>query len=207
MDYIVQRKVVYGPMAAYQHSTGWHFVRGLDGVRPQKFVQGLAFKASILFYQQRAICKKVCHVRVAPQDRCNTMHVGFVTLLSHGATFCKTSCWWGKNWCFANGGPGSSSGPRSQVQWNAFEHIMPYLQTLHAWLLKVGANMPAITKAAPLSAPVELRINHQLLEANKDRHATKNKMPTPTPKTRSNNQALTSKVQGPRLHMGGGKVS
>ena len=47
---------------------------------------------------------------------------------------------------------------------------MPYLKMLHAWLLKVGANMPSINKPAKLAAPVEVRINHELLKMNKDQH-------------------------------------
>ena len=80
--------------------------------------------------------------------------------------------------CSLSTGPGStgpsgasgSAGPgvhRSEVQWDCTAHIMPYLKMLHAWLLRVGANMPSINKPAKLAAPVEVRINHELLNINK----------------------------------------
>ena len=47
---------------------------------------------------------------------------------------------------------------------------MPYLRMLHTWLLKVGASMPSINRPAQLAAPVEVRINHDLLKQNKDQH-------------------------------------
>ena len=93
-------------------------------------------------------------------------------LLGHGAAFCTTPCWWANGWCFAPGGPAGSNGPRSEVAvaWDCTAHIMPYLLTLHSWLLKVGATMPPISQPAKLSAPVEVRIDHKLLERNQDRH-------------------------------------
>ena len=47
---------------------------------------------------------------------------------------------------------------------------MPYLTMLHAWLLKVGATMPTISQPVKLAAPVEVRIDHELLKLNKDQH-------------------------------------
>ena len=51
-----------------------------------------------------------------------------------------------------------------EVPWDCTAHIMPYLRMLHTWLLKVGA------KPAKLAAPMEVRINHALLQSNKDQH-------------------------------------
>ena len=74
--------------------------------------------------------------------------------------------------CSLSTGPGStgpgSTGP--EVQWDCTAHIMPYLKMLHNWLLKVGATMPSINKPATLAAPVEVRINHDLLNINQDQH-------------------------------------
>ena len=67
-------------------------------------------------------------------------------------------------------GPSGSAGPVSEVPWDCTAHIMPYLKMLHSWLLKVGANMPSVNKPATLAAPVEVRINHDLLKLNKDQH-------------------------------------
>ena len=80
--------------------------------------------------------------------------------------------------CSLSTGPGStgpsgasgSAGPVNEVPWDCTAHIMPYLKMLHAWLLKVGATMPSINKPAKLAAPVEVRINHDLLKLNKDQH-------------------------------------
>ena len=80
--------------------------------------------------------------------------------------------------CSLSTGPGStgpsgasgSAGPANEVPWDCTAHIMPYLKMLHAWLLRVGANMPSINKPARLAAPVEVRINHELLNNNKDQH-------------------------------------
>ena len=78
--------------------------------------------------------------------------------------------------CSLSTGPGStgpsssSAGPANQVPWDCTAHIMQYLKMLHTWLLKVGANMPSINKPAKLAAPVEVRINHELLKLNKDQH-------------------------------------
>ena len=58
----------------------------------------------------------------------------------------------------------------SELQWDCTAHIMPYLKMLHDWLLKVGDIMPTINKPAKLAAPVEVRINHELLKLNKDQH-------------------------------------
>ena len=78
--------------------------------------------------------------------------------------------------CSLSTGPGStglaasgSAGP-AEVAWDCTAHIMPYLKMLHNWLLKVGATMPSIHKPAQLAAPVEVRINHELLKWNKDQH-------------------------------------
>ena len=74
--------------------------------------------------------------------------------------------------CSLSTGPGStgpgSTGPVTEVPWGCTAHIMPYLKMLHAWLLKVGATMPSIAKPAKLAAPVEVRIDHDLLKNNKD---------------------------------------
>ena len=78
--------------------------------------------------------------------------------------------------CSLSTGPGStgssgasgSAGP--EVPWDCTAHIMPYLKMLHSWLLKVGANMPSVNKPATLAAPVNVRINHDLLKWNKDQH-------------------------------------
>ena len=74
--------------------------------------------------------------------------------------------------CSLSTGPGSTGEPGAlvEVQWDCTAHIMPYLNMLHAWLLKVGATMPSINKPATLAAPVEVRINHELLQRNKDQH-------------------------------------
>ena len=58
----------------------------------------------------------------------------------------------------------------SELQWDCTAHIMPYLRMLHDWLLKVGATMPTISQPVKLAAPVEVRIDHDLLNKNKDQH-------------------------------------
>ena len=80
--------------------------------------------------------------------------------------------------CSLSTGPGStgpsgasgSTGPANEVPWDCTAHIMPYLKMLHSWLMKVGADMPSINKPAKLAAPMEVRINHELLKLNKDQH-------------------------------------
>ena len=71
---------------------------------------------------------------------------------------------------------------------------MPYLRYLHAWLLKVNATMPNLAPAPELAAPVEVRINHELLQANQDRH-----------ELCQNPQPHHQRVQKPRFHKGGGE--
>ena len=58
------------------------------------------------------------------------------------------------------------TGPDGLMQLDCTVHIKPYLKLLHTWLLKVGANMPPITQQVKLVAPVETRIDHQLLAKN-----------------------------------------
>ena len=65
---------------------------------------------------------------------------------------------------------GASGSQVREVQWDCTAHIMPYLRMLHTCLLKVGATMPSINKPATLAAPVEVRINHDLLNNNRDQH-------------------------------------
>ena len=77
--------------------------------------------------------------------------------------------------CSLSTGPGpsgasGSAGPGFEVPWDCTAHILPYLKKLHHWLLKVGATMPSISKPATLAAPVEVRIDHELLKLNKDQH-------------------------------------
>ena len=67
-------------------------------------------------------------------------------------------------------GASGSAGPAHEVAWDCTAHIMPYLRMLHTWLLKVGATMPSINKPAKLAAPMEVRINQELLKQNKDQH-------------------------------------
>ena len=67
-------------------------------------------------------------------------------------------------------GASGSAGPVSEVPWDCTAHIMPYLKMLHTWLLRVGATMPSINKPATLAAPMEVRIDHELLKLNKDQH-------------------------------------
>ena len=133
------------------------------------------------------------------------MHVGFVMLLRHGAAFCTMPCWWANGWCFAPGGPGSTGSGFTvildEIPWDATAHIMPYLQYLHTFLLKVHADMPPVNRPAQLAAPVEVRIDHNLVKANQDRHETWHNKPRPKV------QRPRTKVQGPRLPMGGGRVS
>ena len=98
-------------------------------------------------------------------------------LLWHGEAFCTQPCWWADGGCFASGGPPgsgaeSSTGPRSQVEWDATAHVMPYLTFLHNWLMKIGAPMPPVLQPTVLAAPVDVRIDHQLLRANEERHET-----------------------------------
>ena len=106
--------------------------------------------------------------------------------------------------CSLSTGPGStgpsgasgSAGPVSEVPWDCTAHIMPYLKMLHAWLLRVGATMPSINKPATLAAPMEVRIDHELLKLNKDQHEKRQNrlIPTPAPKTRSKNHGPRSKA-------------
>ena len=58
------------------------------------------------------------------------------------------------------------TGPDGPMTADCAVHIMHYLRFLHTWLLKVGANMPPITQQVKLAAPVETRIDHQLLAKN-----------------------------------------
>ena len=58
------------------------------------------------------------------------------------------------------------TGPDGLMEPDCIVHIMQYLKFLHTWLLKVGANMPPITQQVKLVAPVETRIDHQLLAKN-----------------------------------------
>ena len=58
------------------------------------------------------------------------------------------------------------TGPDGLMEPDCTVHIMQYLKFLHTWLLKVGANMPPITQQVKLVAPVETRIDHQLLAKN-----------------------------------------
>ena len=114
----------------------------------------------------------------------------------------KKTCWWAHGWCFASRGfpawstvPGLSSvqGPTSmEVSWDCTAHIMPYLRYLHAWLLKVDAEMPNLAPAPELAAPVEVRIDHVLLQANQDRH-----------ELCENPQPHHQRVRKPRFHKGG----
>ena len=50
-------------------------------------------------------------------------------------------------------GPSGSASPANEVQWDCTAHMMPYLKMLHAWLLRVGANMPSINKPARRGDP------------------------------------------------------
>ena len=81
-----------------------------------------------------------------------------------------------------------------EVSWDCTAHIMPYLRYLHAWLLKVNATMPNLAPAPELAAPVEVRIDHVLLQANQDRH-----------ELCENPQPHHQRVQKPRFHKGGGE--
>ena len=79
-----------------------------------------------------------------------------------------------------------------EVSWDCTAHIMPYLSYLHSWLLKVNATMPNLAPAPELAAPVEVRIDHVLLQANQDRH-----------ELCQNPQPHHQRVQKPRFHKGG----
>lgn len=104
-------------------------------------------------------------------------------LPQHGASFCTKPHWWANGWCFASRGPAGSQVQDELVlvQWDCTAHIMPYLNYLHKWLLKVGATMPSLSSSPQLAAPVEVRIDHALLQANQDCHETWHKEP-PDPK-------------------------
>ena len=124
-------------------------------------------------------------------------------LLGHGAAFCTTPCWWANGWCFASAGPAGSTGPGSEVPWDCTAHILPYLKYLHAWLLKVGASMPSIMRPVQLAAPVEVRIDHALLQKNEDRHETWHKKQNPNPSPKDKVQEPRSHREGPRSKVQG----
>ena len=73
------------------------------------------------------------------------------------------------------------------LQWDCTAHIMPYLQVLHTWLRKVGAEMPSVTATPELAAPVEVRIDHGLLRQNEDHH--RKNMAHQKPETRNVQEA------------------
>ena len=63
------------------------------------------------------------------------------------------------------------------VLWDCTAHLIDYLQVLHGRLLKVHVDMPVVAQPSRLTTTVEVSINHELDQNNREHNETMHHVP------------------------------